>query len=165
MGIPNLSRDLEPYQEEIILGKGNIESKATSIQSIVIDGPALVYFLYYRLLSSTESRVLHALDAQPSYQQICQAATTFLVALQGNEVGVYTSLKFSFICYLELRLFEQGENLFRRGFASRKTSDSPRENGEVSTTPRELLQDMSIDCDKTGHAIRDNRGSGYPGLF
>lgn len=114
MGIPRLIQTLEPFAERVILGESDsadqTSNKNTSpplhrVTSVVIDGPSLVYHIYYCLLSlkaSQKNRLQsskafasstpshpHLFPSQPTYLEINQAVLSFITHLQlGHGVEV-----------------------------------------------------------------------------
>ena len=85
MGIPKLSRDLEPYRRTVIVGSSSSNSALDHINALVIDGPGLVYFVYNRLLA-TKPPTSNPLDAQLSYAEICKAVRSLLFAIRNHGV-------------------------------------------------------------------------------
>ena len=85
MGIPKLSHDLAQYGELAVFGTVGGSEAQTSVDKVVIDGPALVYFIYYRLLSCV-SESIPLLDAQPSYEKIAKTTIQFLTELRSSGV-------------------------------------------------------------------------------
>jgi hypothetical protein len=88
MGIPNLSRHLASLSEPILFGGGQDGSSATSVRSVVIDGPSLVYHVHSILASSGSSR-LSQIDRQPSCNEVSIAVMNYLVVLKILNVRVY----------------------------------------------------------------------------
>lgn len=78
MGIPRLIRRLEPYATTINLNE--------NVKNLIIDGPGLVYHIYYRLLK-TKDPSLNAIDATPSYSELLAGIIVFL--LQIEKLGVH----------------------------------------------------------------------------
>lgn len=89
MGIPRLTSHVQPYLTPTILGCSDHDCPLHNPHSrpLVIDGPALVYAVYYRLLACKPER-LNALDAQPSYREIGDAVVRFLEEVE--RCGVVT---------------------------------------------------------------------------
>ena len=92
MGIPRLTSYLQPYFTSTILGCSTLDCCEHGRQStiLVIDGPGLVYAVYYRLLA-WKSQSLTALDAQPSYREIGNATVQFLEQLRACGIIMYMS--------------------------------------------------------------------------
>ena len=88
MGIPKLSRDLEPYREHVVLGIGCSNPQADRISRLVIDGPGLVYFVYHQLLAMGD-RKANPFDAQPSCAEVCETVRSLLLAFQNQGVEMY----------------------------------------------------------------------------
>lgn len=80
MGIPRLIRRLEPYAVPVSL---------KDVDKLIIDGPGLVYYIYYRLLSFADGS-LNVFDGSPSYAAICNGVIAFLleVCAQGVKLSV-----------------------------------------------------------------------------
>ena len=82
MGIQRLAKHLFPYAENIQL-KGSqtqLTSEITCIESVVIDGPSLVYLIFSRLLSWADP-VLNILDAQPTCDEVSSGVMLYLIRL------------------------------------------------------------------------------------
>lgn len=92
MGIPRLSRDLEPYAETIVLGKQSREGhSASEVTRIVIDGPSLVYHIYNALIHSNDDFARELLGELPSYININACLRQFLLDVQGCGVKMYVA--------------------------------------------------------------------------
>lgn len=93
MGIPHLTSHIHPYLLSTVLGcstsdckrHSNLEAGPTKL---IIDGPGLAYYLYYRLLAHKPYH-LRGLDAIPSYDELGKAALRFLDGLQEHRVIMY----------------------------------------------------------------------------
>lgn len=85
MGIPHLTRHLLPYSEDVLL-TGIIQGNDT-VQLVVIDGPGLVYHVFQRLLSKSDTR-LEALDAQPTCNEVSLGVMVYLLQLKLLGVNV-----------------------------------------------------------------------------
>jgi hypothetical protein len=90
MGIPYLTKHLLPYADSVLLGGGLDDQKLDEtpcVRSIVIDGPSLVYHVYYRLLVWM-GPVHDVLDMQPTCNEVSRAVVTCLLELsrQGIEM-------------------------------------------------------------------------------
>ena len=92
MGIPRLTRHLLPFFETVILAgeqHGRCSPNAIPyVGSVVIDGPSLVYHVYFRLLSwmPLAPNVAASFDSQPTCQEVSVGVMTYL--LQLATVGV-----------------------------------------------------------------------------
>jgi len=84
MGIPHLTRHLLPFSEPVHLGDNSI-SGIKCIKSVVIDGPSLVYHVYFRLLSWTDTH-LNALDAQPTCEEVSIGVMIYLLQLRNLNI-------------------------------------------------------------------------------
>lgn len=84
MGIPHLTKHLLPYAESVYLSGDEIEG-LPHVQSIVIDGPSLVYHVHRRLLGWMNPDS-DALDYQPTCDEISRGVCSFL--LQLTRLGV-----------------------------------------------------------------------------
>ncbi|PGH22976.1 hypothetical protein AJ80_02891 [Polytolypa hystricis UAMH7299] len=88
MGIPHLTRHLLPYAERVQLN--NIEDSADNarrITSVVVDGPALVYHVYFCLLSWMGEQY-SSLDAQPSSDEVSIGVMRFLLHLRDLNINI-----------------------------------------------------------------------------
>lgn len=83
MGIPYLTKHLLPYADSVLLGGGpdgqNLD-QTPCVRAIVIDGPSLVYHVYYRLLAWM-GPAHDVLDMQPTCNEVSRAVVTCLVEL------------------------------------------------------------------------------------
>ena len=77
MGIPHLTRHLQPYGEKIVYPKRESKTDAGPSTAAIIDGPALAYHCFYACLARN-TRARNALEAMPSYQTLGDAAVTWL---------------------------------------------------------------------------------------
>jgi hypothetical protein len=83
MGIPYLTKHLLPYADSVLLGGGPDDQKLDEtprVRSVVIDGPSLVYHVYYRLLAWM-GPVHDVLDLQPTCNEVSRAVVTCLMEL------------------------------------------------------------------------------------
>ncbi|KAL9109963.1 MAG: hypothetical protein Q9227_005486 [Pyrenula ochraceoflavens] len=87
MGIPKLSRDLSRYGETVILGSPVKDDPRHSIDRVVIDGPALVYYISSRILACRNCNT-QPLDAQPSNEEVGTNVIQFLRELQIRGVTI-----------------------------------------------------------------------------
>lgn len=94
MGIPHLTRRLSPYAETVWFGQPdeNAKKEAKTITSVVIDGPGLVYHVYYCLLCRMDQH-LNPISAQPSCNEVSVGVMMFLLHLRnlGVTVCVFSS--------------------------------------------------------------------------
>ena len=86
MGIPRLISHLQPYFLSATLGSrssGCVKFDVGSSEKciIIIDGPGLAFFIYYRLLAN-KSASLNAIDAVPTYDEIGKSFLIFLAELR-----------------------------------------------------------------------------------
>ena len=97
MGIPYLIKRLQPFAISSMLGSkhptctANAEPNSDDINSAVIDGPSLAYFIYYRLLAH-KSASLSQIDAVPSYAEIGRGVLAFLEQLEHCGLCVYADM-------------------------------------------------------------------------
>lgn len=87
MGIPYLTRHLLPYADAVVLGSSD-NTELPRLQSLVVDGPSLVYDVYYRLLASM-SPACNVLDVQPTCNEVSRGVVSFLYQLASLGVEVY----------------------------------------------------------------------------
>ncbi|KAK2802418.1 hypothetical protein FQN51_004481 [Onygenales sp. PD_10] len=92
MGIPHLTRRLLPHAQSVTLGtttnnENENDSANPAITTLIIDGPGLVYDIYYRLLSWADES-LNPIDAQPSGNDVSVGVMLFLMGLRGRGVRV-----------------------------------------------------------------------------
>ncbi|KAI9036541.1 uncharacterized protein KD926_001678 [Aspergillus affinis] len=87
MGIPRLTQHLLPFSDTVLLGRGvNTEwEDHENIESIVIDGPSLVYHVFSRLLAWSDSKV-NSPDIQPTCNEV--SCGVMICLLQLTIVGV-----------------------------------------------------------------------------
>jgi len=90
MGIPRLSQDLLPYAEQVSLGgfSANIEAARYSVDSLIIDGPSLVYFVFNKLLAYHSQHSVTPATSAPSYSEINEATSHLLSSFQANGVTI-----------------------------------------------------------------------------
>ncbi|KAG5301984.1 hypothetical protein I7I48_02172 [Histoplasma ohiense] len=82
MGIRYLTQYILPHGQAVWL-QSTAEShgqSAKNVSSVVIDGPALVFHVYNRLLSWSDERY-NIVDAQPSADEVSIAVMQFLLCL------------------------------------------------------------------------------------
>lgn len=93
MGIPRLTSHIQPYLIPTVLGCSTPDCKnhpnfQKAPEKLIIDGPGLAYYLYYRLLAH-KPYSLDGLDAVPSYDELGRAILIFLDELQDHHVIMY----------------------------------------------------------------------------
>lgn len=81
MGIPHLTRHLLPYAKDVLLAGEKQREGDDSIQLVVIDGPSLVYHVFQRLLSNSNTK-LEVLDAQPTCDEVSLGVMVYLLQLK-----------------------------------------------------------------------------------
>ncbi|KAL9638644.1 MAG: hypothetical protein Q9164_001423 [Protoblastenia rupestris] len=87
MGIPYLLKNLQPYASFSILGCSSSDCNTHKsihdrpVTKIVIDGPALVYYVYYQTLARKQAKS-YSLGVVPSYKELGQGVLAFLNTLQ-----------------------------------------------------------------------------------
>ena len=90
MGIPHLTRHLLPFSETVTLsGEHGYPQQEGSpyVSSVVIDGPSLVYHVYFRLLSwATSARSVAIFDAQPTCHEVSIGVMMYLLQLAALDV-------------------------------------------------------------------------------
>lgn len=98
MGIPRLTSYLQPYFTSTVLGCSNHDCSLHKERSIglIIDGPGLIYAVYYRLLAWKPAS-LNALDAQPSYREIGNATVQFLEQVAACGIAMYVFTPFEWV--------------------------------------------------------------------
>ncbi|KLJ09193.1 hypothetical protein EMPG_15386 [Blastomyces silverae] len=88
MGIPYLTQHLLPHAQTVWLQNiKNHDQNVRTIRSVVVDGPALVYHVYNRLLSWSEVN-FNVVDAQPSANEVSIGVMQFLLCLRGLDVRI-----------------------------------------------------------------------------
>lgn len=89
MGIPSLTKHLSQYTETVVLsGNSATPGGPPHIRSVVIDGPSLVYHVYYRLLASADI-AYDALDIQPTCDEVSHGVVSFLLQLKDRGVQIH----------------------------------------------------------------------------
>ena len=93
MGIPRLTSHIQPYLVPIVLGCSTTDCEKHlnfrhESNKLIIDGPGLAYYLYYRLLAH-KSDHLNGFDGIPSYDELGKATIAFLGELQKHHVEMY----------------------------------------------------------------------------
>ncbi|OJD14385.1 hypothetical protein AJ78_05260 [Emergomyces pasteurianus Ep9510] len=88
MGIRYLTQHLLPYAQTVWLRNSqNHDQNTKNITCVVVDGPALVYHVYDRLLSWSDVQ-LNVVDAQPSVNEVSIGVMQFLFCLKGLGVRI-----------------------------------------------------------------------------
>ncbi|EGE05145.1 hypothetical protein TEQG_04162 [Trichophyton equinum CBS 127.97] len=89
MGIPRLKGHLRRYEEAVWLGTTAPQGQENTrnISSVVIDGPALVYHVYYGLMAAMEQH-LNPLSAQPASNEVSVGVMKMLLHLRAIGVTV-----------------------------------------------------------------------------
>ncbi|KAJ5651539.1 uncharacterized protein N7484_005262 [Penicillium longicatenatum] len=89
MGIPSLTKHLSQYTETVVLsGNPVTPGGPPHVRSVVIDGPSLVYHVYYRLLAWADVGY-DALDTQPSCDDVSRGVVSFLLQLKDRGVEIH----------------------------------------------------------------------------
>lgn len=83
MGIPRLTQDLQPYLENATLSAEADIAAGVAVQSLVIDGPSMVYHIYGRILSDrlAQTDVSTVCDV-PTYSLLNIATQQFLLDIE-----------------------------------------------------------------------------------
>ncbi|KAL2372314.1 hypothetical protein BDBG_09176 [Blastomyces gilchristii SLH14081] len=88
MGIRYLTQHLLPHAQTVWLrNTKNHDQNVKTISSVVVDGPALVYHVYSRLLSWSGVDY-NVVDAQPSANEVSIGVMQFLLCLRGLDVRI-----------------------------------------------------------------------------
>ena len=85
MGIPRLTQDLSPYARLVSIGHIYTEHDLPVIDMVVIDGPALVHYIYAQVAREGQKGGSTAIG-QPTYRLICSRVKEFLTTLQNCNV-------------------------------------------------------------------------------
>ncbi|KAI9370000.1 XPG domain containing-domain-containing protein [Aspergillus egyptiacus] len=90
MGIPRLRQHLRPYTQTVLLqaSRNRDQGDITCIQSVVIDGPSLVYHVYSRLLSWFSNHSSSVIDALPSCDEVSRGVMLYLLHLKISGVEI-----------------------------------------------------------------------------
>ncbi|KAJ6153771.1 hypothetical protein N7470_006730 [Penicillium chermesinum] len=80
MGIPFLTKHILPHADRVSFGRESKSSGLPCMPSVVIDGPSLVYHVYYRLLAW--------LDAPPTCKEVSKGVILCLQQLKDHEVQI-----------------------------------------------------------------------------
>ena len=93
MGIHRLTSHVQPFLVPTVLGCSTSDCKRhlspqNESTKLIIDGPGLAYYLYYRLLAHKYPQ-LNGLDGIPSYDELGRAMIIFLEELQRHHVKMY----------------------------------------------------------------------------
>ncbi|KAL4870159.1 hypothetical protein BDV12DRAFT_184566 [Aspergillus spectabilis] len=94
MGIPRLRQHLLPFSQTVLLQsrRGPDQENLPCLSSMVIDGPSLVYNIYWRLLSWFSVSGYNVMDALPTCDEVSRGVILYLVHLKmlGVDIkGVY----------------------------------------------------------------------------
>ena len=83
MGIPRLTRDLQPYLERCVISCQAKDEPELRLVTFVIDGPSMVYNMYNKLVAyqSTVEDPVNLFNL-PSYAQLNAAIQSFLCDLE-----------------------------------------------------------------------------------
>ena len=90
MGIPHLIALLEQHSTKESLAR----------QSVVIDGPAFAYFIYFRCLASRSSTE-KPFEATPTYAELGESAIQWLDGLREDDVNMYALQLLAQLCRIE----------------------------------------------------------------
>lgn len=93
MGIPGLFSFLQPFgvTESLGCNEPSCDLHPKKL-SVTIDGPALAYHTYHRLLSHAANN-LNALDSIPSYRNISKGVLEYLDGLRNHGLTMYLSMR------------------------------------------------------------------------
>ncbi|KAL4811573.1 XPG domain containing-domain-containing protein [Aspergillus unguis] len=94
MGVPRLRQHLLPFSQSVLLHGGTkIDDEDTEyIKNVVVDGPALVYNVYSRLLSWFSATDCSMIEVLPTCDEVSQGVMLYLLHLEllGVEIfGIY----------------------------------------------------------------------------
>ncbi|KAF7713554.1 Uncharacterized protein PECH_000574 [Penicillium ucsense] len=154
MGIANLTKHLLPYADSVVLGDTaaagadgvSILDESARVRSVVIDGPSLVYHVYYRLLASM-SPAHDVLDVQPTCDEISCAVVTCLSELTRRGIQIHK------ICFDgALPVFKRATRLSRieksrqklEAYRRRAPTSSREWREQVSLPPHQLWQGRTL---------------------
>ncbi|EZG08084.1 hypothetical protein A7C99_0082 [Trichophyton rubrum] len=100
MGIPRLKGHLLRYEEAVWLGTTAQQGQENTrnITSVVIDGPALVYHVYYGLMAAMEQH-LNPFSAQPSSDEVSVGVMKMLLHLRAIGVTMYVPMYRSTVAF------------------------------------------------------------------
>jgi len=90
MGIPRLTALLHPYATQVEWKRQQGISSRTTPPKLIIDGPALAYFIYHQCLSSA-AHAANALEAVPSYAQLAESVVAWLSEIEDFGVEVFVN--------------------------------------------------------------------------
>ncbi|KAF3401864.1 hypothetical protein F1880_009712 [Penicillium rolfsii] len=149
MGIPYLTKHLLPYADSVLLGRGpddqNLD-QTPRVRAVVIDGPSLVYHVYYRLLAGM-GPVHDVLDMQPTCNEVSRAVVTCLVELSRRGIEIHK------ICFdgalpvskRETRRARIEKSRHRLELSRRRAPTSSNEwREEVTLPPTQLWQGRNL---------------------
>ncbi|EPS26525.1 hypothetical protein PDE_01462 [Penicillium oxalicum 114-2] len=154
MGIPHLTKHLLPYADSVVLGEVPAGQEADEhtidetarVRSVVIDGPSLVYHLYYRLLAWMNP-AHDVLDVQPTCDEVSRAVVTCLSELSRRGVQIRK------ICFDGALPVSKRETRLARidksrqkldAFRRREPTSSRQWREEVSLPPHQLWQGRTL---------------------
>ena len=82
MGISRLTTDLQPYLESAIIGTA-VSDEFVKINSVVIDGPSMVYHVYNKILAYRASQAIKPDFCDvPPYHLLISSVLRFLRDLE-----------------------------------------------------------------------------------
>lgn len=93
MGIPRLTALLHPFATQVEWKRQHADPSPNASPQVLIDGPALAYFIYHQCLSS-EAIAANALEAAPSYAKLAETVVAWLDEIE--EFGVKVSVQYSY---------------------------------------------------------------------
>ncbi|KAJ5152836.1 uncharacterized protein N7482_009314 [Penicillium canariense] len=142
MGIPYLTKHLLPHAESVLLGgpENHRQDEAPRVRSVVIDGPSLVYHVYYQLLACM-GPVHDVLDIQPTCNEVSRAVVSWLLQLTRQGIEIHQ------ICFdgalpiskRDTRLARIEKSRHRLELARRRSATSPHEWREEVVFPSTQL--------------------------
>ncbi|KAJ5116507.1 hypothetical protein N7456_000855 [Penicillium angulare] len=89
MGIQSLTKHVLPYAETVVLDGGpSTTNSPPRVRSVVIDGPSLVYHVYYKLLAWSDL-TCDKIDPQPTCDQVSRGVASCLLQLKGRGIEIH----------------------------------------------------------------------------
>ncbi|KAJ5261473.1 hypothetical protein N7478_012068 [Penicillium angulare] len=89
MGIQSLTKHVLPYAETVVLdGSPSKTDLPPCVRSVVIDGPSLVYHVYYKLLAWSDL-ICDKIDPQPTCDQVSRGVASCLLQLKGRGIKIH----------------------------------------------------------------------------
>ena len=91
MGIQGLMSHLEPYLTQKTWhreGKSDVLGRFQSERSLLIDGPSFAHWIYHELVKTRSNRC-QCLEMLPSYQELAEAAVSWLEQMEDFGFAVY----------------------------------------------------------------------------